>query len=163
MSDDDTTYNTKKLDNFLKAMKRKGAVVQVGILGSKDARKGGGSNATIGAAHEFGTSKIPQRSFLRMPITDYLPKEVQKAKLFSENNLNEIIKDKSFDQTLEQIATMAVAVVEEAFNTSGYGTWQKLSDNYAAERIRKHQGTQILVIPESHQLRDSITYRITKQ
>ena len=42
--------------------------VTVGVHADATVRDDGGSNAMIGAVHEFGTSRIPERSFLRATV-----------------------------------------------------------------------------------------------
>lgn len=160
MSDNETTLNSKVLDDLIKAMKSKPVTAKVGILGNKNVRREGGSNATIGAAHEFGSSKLPQRSFLRMPISENLNKELEKAGGLDEEVIKKVIKDKDFYNYVEKMAILAVSIVMQAFETGGFGKWPALSEKYAQQRLNRHQGSQILVIPESHQLRDSITYEM---
>lgn len=168
MSDEETSFNSKPLDELLKAMKSKSITAKIGILGSKDSRTptengGSTSNATIGAAHEFGSSKLPQRSFLRMPISEKLPKEIEQANIFGENNLKEIIKTGSFAQAVEKIAIMAVGIVQDAFNTEGYGTWPALNDDYKAWKVsysKKGSTSAVQILTLTGQLRDSITYEI---
>lgn len=59
--------DTKNLDKFIKALSKRISNVKIGILGG-GARDDGKTNAEIGAIHEFGTSTMPQRSFLRVQI-----------------------------------------------------------------------------------------------
>lgn len=155
MSDDGISFDSKPLDNLIKILKSQGATAKIGVLGSKNVREsnenGSNSNATIGAAHEFGTSKLPQRSFLRMPITEKLPAKIEESGALDEALLKRMIKEGSFAKWTEQIAIMAVATVLEAFDTSGYGKWQP--SNMEHKKVK-----QTLV--ETHQLRDSITYEI---
>lgn len=157
MSDDETTLNTKVLESLIKALKENNYVTRVGILGGKDARTGASnSNATIGAAHEFGTTKIPRRSFLRMPLENQFSKELEKAGLMNEKDINQIIKDTSMLSFAKKIGGIAVATILKAFDTAGFGTWKPLKD----ETMEKKKVKQILV--ESHQLRDSIIFEAKK-
>lgn len=159
MSDDEIKVNGKILDNLLSAMKEKKIVAKVGVLGTKDARNaafdekdtGAISNATIGAAHEFGTSKLPQRSFLRMPLQTMLSKELLKNGFFTDENLREAAKEKNFKSYIEKIAITGVAVVLQAFDTGGFGEWPP--SNMERKKVK-----QTLV--ETQQLRDSITYEV---
>jgi hypothetical protein len=76
------TLNVKGLDQLLKALKSKPPLARVGILGDKSVRATEGTfqtNAEIGAAHEFGTTTIPARSFLRVPISQNLQKEMEQS------------------------------------------------------------------------------------
>lgn len=169
MSDEDTTYNSKPLDELLKVMKSKSLTAKIGILGQKDSRtttekNGTTSNATIGAAHEFGTSKLPQRSFLRMPIAEMLPKKLEEAGALDENVLKQIIKN-GFKNYVEKLAILGVSCVIEAFQTEGYGTWKDLEDNYKNWKksyAKKGNTSAVQILTLTGQLRDSISYEITK-
>lgn len=154
MSDESIELKTTGLDQLIKAMKGKGVTAKVGILGSKNVRngKGSNSNATIGAAHEFGTSTLPQRSFLRVPISENLPKKLESANAFDEDALKEVIKQGTFKNWVEKVAILAVGIVQEAFDTGGGGRWP-------IPNMNRKKTKQVLV--ESGQLRDSITYEVT--
>lgn len=155
MSDEDTTIDTKGLDQLIKALKRPAPSIRVGVLGSKTVRKNEASsaltNAEVGAAHEFGTSMLPQRSFLRVPIADNLDKEMDKASLSDKDALKEVIKTGSFMPWAQKVAVLAEGIVAEAFDTAGFGKWQP--SNMARKALK-----QTLV--ETQQLRNSITSEV---
>jgi len=168
MSDEESYINTKPFDDLVKALVSNKYQVKIGILGDKNVRDpakgdGGTSNATIGAAHEFGSAHLPIRSFLRMPMTEEFPKKLEASGILDNDALEQAIKDKSFRQVIKKIAVMGVATVLEAFDTGGFGKWPALSPARLAQRAKKNQGAQILVVADSHQLRDSITYAIEKK
>lgn len=143
---------TKGLDQLLKLLKAKPPVARVGILGEKAAWSSGGlSNAAIGAAHEFGTSKLPQRSFLRIPISDNLQKAMEEAGAFDENTAKEVLAAGTVVPWLKKIAIIAEGIVADAFSTGGFGKW-KPSD------MRRKENAQTLV--ESQQLRSSIASEV---
>lgn len=160
MQDDNekTEVNNKNLANLLKAMKQNKVVSKIGILGSHNARsgKGSNSNATVGAAHEFGAParNLPMRSFLRMPITTKFPKALENAHAFTEDAAKEVLKEGSFRVWIEKASILAVATVLEAFDSNGFGTWQKLEDETLARKKVKQ------ILTETGQLRDSISYEI---
>jgi hypothetical protein len=146
------SINTKALDAIHKALKDNKYLVRVGILGGKNARSGKElSNATIGAAHEFGTKNLPVRSFLRMPIQTQFSKELNKAGVFNEKDIRDIIKDSTIRKFANKIGVLAVRTVLMAFDSSGFGTWKESEMKY--KKIK-----QTLI--ETHQLRDSITYDV---
>lgn len=154
MSDNDLKdkIDTRALDALYKSLKENKLVVRVGVLGGKNARKGSGpSNAEIGAAHEFGTTNLPVRSFLRMPLSEQLPKELEKEGIFNEKDINAIIKEESLRKFANKIGVIAVRTVLMAFDTTGFGTWKESNMDFKKTK-------QTLV--ESHQLRDSITYDV---
>jgi len=128
---------------------------KVGVLGDSASREGGEeNNATIGATHEFGsfTKNIPQRSFLKMPIAENSDKLTQ-----SINFEEELTRKEGVKNIFEKMAVNAVAIVQTAFETGGYGKWQPLSN----QTIKKKKSASILI--DTAQLRKSITYRVDNE
>lgn len=139
--------DTKNLDALIKSLKGELPKVKVGILG--DSR-----NATIGAAHEFGTSKLPRRSFLRVPIADHFEKYMESSGIFTRESLEKVIEDRSMIPWLTRMGILAEKIVAEAFSTGGFGKWAKWKNpNY------ENNTGQILI--DTQQLRNSITSEVT--
>jgi hypothetical protein len=160
---DTINFNDKVLKRLIAALGNV-PTARVGILGSSDARSmqvqnnqgklvtETSSNATIGAAHEFGTSTLPQRSFLRQPLTEHLAKELEKSGAFTEETLKKVIASGSARPWTEKVAVAAEAVVGEAFATNGFGKWAPHAAGY------ENNSGNILV--DTTQLRDSITSEV---
>lgn len=149
MSDDADELKTKGLDALLKALKNELPRVRVGILGKGNAREGGGpSNAFIGAMHEFGTTVLPVRSFLRVPITEHLEKEMKAAGAFTKETAVAVIKAGTMVPWLKKIGVLAEGIVQKAFASSGFGAWPP------SDMTRKKVHMTLI---ESQQLRNSIT------
>lgn len=151
---------TLKLDGLEKLLKALGSarkpVVRVGILGAaaREPIKGSKtapSNAQIGAWHEFGTSKSPVRSFLRMPLSEKLQKELDSSGALDKDTMQGVIKSGTVIPWLKKIAVLAEGIVADAFDTSGFGKW-KLSN---MSRKKVHQ-----TLVETQQLRNSITSEV---
>lgn len=160
MSDDDgeTTFNIKGLDSLLKALKQKPVVAKVGVLGSKVSRRNDGSgqsnpqtNADIGARHEFGIG-VPQRSFLRVPISENLEKYMENTGTLDKETLKDVIKSGSVLSWVKTVAALATVIVGDAFNSGGFGKWPPWAPGY------ENNTGDILV--DTQQLRDSITWEI---
>ena len=114
-------YDFSKLDKFAKAVS-KNYRVKVGILGKKDSRiERGTSNATIGLVHEFGSfkQKIPMRSFLRMPLAT---KANQILLSIAKSTLKLLYKG-NYRQIFVILGLKCEEVIQEAFSTSGWGSW----------------------------------------
>lgn len=140
------------LNQLLKALKVKPATARIGILGGKSVRSGGGStNAEVGAAHEFGTEVLPQRSFLRVPISEHLQKEMEKAGALKPEAIQQILNERSLVPWLKKIAVLAEGIVAKAFDSGGYSKWPP-SD--MTHKLNK----QTLV--ETQQLRNSISSEV---
>lgn len=151
MSDDGVQLDTKVLDQLIRALKEPLPVLRVGIIGKLGRNKGGRTNAEIGAAHEFGTDKLPVRSFLRMPLTENFRKYVDDESPLDEDALKMIVKTGSIVEFMKKLAVIGENVVRDAFQTGGFGKW-KPSD---MSRKKNHQ-----TLVETTQLRESITSEV---
>lgn len=149
--------NTKGLDQLIKALKNDVSRVRVGVLGSKSARMGGGAtsatNASIGAIHEFGTSHIPMRSFLRMPLSDFLQTYLDKAGAFNKAEIKDVIKQGSVIPWLQKVAIVAERIVSDAFATGGFGKWP-------GWKTPGYRNNDNRLLVDTRQLRDSISSEV---
>lgn len=153
MSDNTVYVNTKGLDQFLKLLKVKPPVARVGILGDKNLRTSEGvkSNAEIGARHEFGSGKLPIRSFLRAPISDKMQSYLESSNAFDPQALSKVIKTGSLLEWTRKLGILAESIVSDAFATGGFGKWKP--SNMARKKV--HQ-----TLVETNQLRESITSEV---
>lgn len=149
----DDTMDLSGLDNLIKALKDSKPVGRIGILGDGAAREGEVSNAEIGLAHEFGTERLPMRSFLRMPLSTELYKRLAVKGAFDKQAKKDILKQGSIVPWLKKVMITAEAIVLEAFSTTGFGMWKPSNMKYK-------QNKQTLV--ETQQLRDSITSEVVE-
>lgn len=161
MSDDDLTFSVEGLDRFIKALKRSDAPrASIGILGgdtraARPGETGAKSNAEIGAYHEYGTTRVPMRSFLRMPLATRLAPALEAAAALDEDVLKEVLRTKSIRPWLSKVAILGLAVVQEAFDTGGFGEWAPL----APSTWERKEVNQILV--ETQQLRRAVTWEVS--
>lgn len=151
MSDETTVeLDTKNLDRLTRALKKRVAQIRVGILkGGK--RTDGLTNAEVGAFHEFGTSTIPKRSFLKTPISENLPSRLDSSGAFDSATLQEVASTQSVIPWLRKIAVIAEGIVADAFASNGFGKW-------VPSNMANKENHQTLV--ETGQLRDSVTSEI---
>ncbi len=151
MTFDNDTIEVKGLEQLLKALKAKPPICNVGILGDRNTRsEKGSSNAEVGAAHEFGTSTIPKRSFLRTPIAEGLQKEMESAGLLDKEAMNQVIKDGSITPWMKKVAISAEACVADAFATGGNGKWPPWKN-------KGYTNNTGMLLVDTTQLRNSIT------
>lgn len=143
--------NLKGLEKIQKELKNKN-FVKVGILGSKNSRSGDNTNAGIGIVHEFGSASknIPQRSFLLMPLTEKMPKEISKI---GKDVIDGLTKT-NIKEFFKKLGIKAEQVIQSAFDTGGFGKWQALS-----EKTIKEKGFDTRLV-ETTQLRKSITSEV---
>ena len=155
MSEDDTIdFNDVNLRKLIEAF-RNPPKVKVGVLGNKNNRSSptgkAMSNATIGAKHEFGEDGNPIRSFLRFPLTKYLQKYLNKAGIFSEKALAQVVSSMSLKPWMVMIGGVGETVVDDGFQTGGFGEWKP--SNMAKKKVQ-------MTLVETQQLRRSITSRV---
>lgn len=158
MNETTVTLNVKGLDQLLKTLRKKPPTVRLGIIGNKNLRSGKNNpptNAQVGAAHEFGTENIPQRSFLRIPLLDHLDKELEKSGALDKDTLNEIIRTGALIPYLKKVAVLAEGIVMGAFDTGGYGKW-------AAWKNPNYQNNTGDILVDTQQLRNSITSEVSE-
>jgi len=145
----------KKLNKVVAALVRVNQLaVKVGILSAKNSRSGAGSNASIGAVHEFGSysKNIPQRSFIKMPLQK---KSGELIKQIQEIGAELVAGD--ITPVLKKIGAAAEAVIGEAFASGGFGTWDPI-----APTTEKRKGSDAILI-ETSQLQRSITSAVVKK
>ncbi len=152
----ETELNMAGLEKLLKALKAKPPRARIGILGAgarTDPESKGATNAEIGTFHEFGTSKLPVRSFLRMPIITQMQKEMEKSGAFDKDTANEVVKSGTVIPWVKKMAILAEGIVADAFDTGGFGTW-------VPSNMRFKTVHQTLI--ETQQLRNSVTSEVTE-
>jgi len=123
---------------------------EVGIFGNKDERTDGKSNADIGFAHEYGTSRIPRRSFLEVPADEFQVAVLDKLTL----KTIEVNKE-----LLSKLASMFLDKVKEEFETNGHGSWRPLSE----KTERKYNKDRDQLLRDSRQLYKSLGKRVVKK
>lgn len=107
-------------------------IVKVGVLASGSAGKvafdadghtSGFTMAEIAATNEFGTvdGRIPARSMIRMPL------ETKSDELYGwmkSKKAEKMIVEGQTDKMLEQLGGRAEVVIQEAFDSRGFGLWK---------------------------------------
>lgn len=145
----------KKLQQYAKALQEaQSKVVAVGLPMGKVGSKvydDGETVISVGAQHEYGTNKVPQRSFLRLPFS------VKNAEILTmtQRQFNQVFeKGRSVDKALGVLGITATNISKGAFTTRGYGQWMDIS-----QRTKDKKGsTQVLI--DTGILRGSITFVI---
>lgn len=148
--DFEVTYKDHGLKNLIKALKEDVPMAHVGVLGSKNARRDGNTNAAIGYKHEFGID-VPRRSWLREPITANLEKYLEEAGAFDEDTMKMVLKTGSLKFFITKIGIVAERIVADGFETGGFGKWQPSN-----MRFKKNHQTLV----ETQQLRNAVTSEV---
>jgi hypothetical protein len=162
----DVKLDTKLLTNFRKALAAGNITIRVGIMGAdasqthpppegKKAPKEPLSNAQVGAFHELDgkRTKLPRRSFLQVPLADNFAKKLSRSAAASPAFIRKILEGGTLQPYYDLCEVVALAVVEEAFDTSGGGKWP--SSDMAKKKV--HQ-----TLVETGALRESIDTKQVK-
>jgi len=133
-----------KLEKNLKSQK----LAMVGIFGNKNARDDDTTNVKVGMKHEFGSFSegLPRRSFLKDPLALKRKEFLKRARKIIDKDISDSVDS---DQILEKIGVLGETIVQEAFETGGFGTWKPIS-----------RSGSILI--DTGQLRSSITSKVEK-
>ncbi len=154
--------NFKPLEKFTAILNNNKLKARVGVLGSHAARRGDSdmNNAEIGLVHEFGSpsQRIPQRSFLRMPVTNNLKKKLDASTILSKRLEEKCIAENSLRPYLELLGIVGVECVLEAFKTGGDGKWPPLSEKTL--KYKMENGLVLDILIATQQLRNSISYDV---
>ena len=132
--------------------------VAVGVLANSATSRVYDSGATVSqvaAAHEFGTTRTPQRSFLKMP------QELKANELnrFIRKQVFKVLDGRTVDVGLNLIGVFVVNLSVDAFKSDGFGKWQDLTDaTKAAKVVNGNASDQILT--DLGTLKNSVTYEV---
>lgn len=153
----------------------KGYVIEVGIMGEQAAavhkeedEKGNLvmpkrplTNAFLGAIHEYGSVErnIPARSFLRMPLESRFPLIIRA----NAKSLVEYLAQGRFKEWLIKLGLKAENIVNEAFNTSGWGMWPALKQSTVRRRKKGKKYNNPLPLLDTGQLSSSISSRVVNK
>ena len=126
--------------------------VDIGVLGSGARGKDGESVAEYGAKNEFGvvSKKIPERSFIRMPLTEKA-KDIERA---GADVLSARLAVGDVKGIFKVLGIAGEAAIQEAFDTRGFGKWK---DNARSTVREKGSDTPLI---DTGTLRKSITSRV---
>ena len=137
--------------------KAKKMSVKVGLPADKvggEVYGGGVTLMQVGAQHEYGTEKMPQRSFLRMPF------ELKSVDIdaFIQAEFKKVIDGKSTaEKALGRIGVYTTNISKQAFRTNGFGQWAELSPITKAIKESNNKTTPLIW---SGLLRNSITWSV---
>ena len=149
--------NDKKLYKLIKNLNET-FKVKVGILNGGEFMDKN-SNITVagyGLVNEFGsiTKNIPARSFIRMPLSQEMPKVIGRFK----KSIEKALKEQSrLYQLYNNLGITAKSIILSSFYTSGFGNWQPNKPS----TIRRKGSSKPLI--DTGRLRQSINYEIVKQ
>lgn len=131
------------LNKILKGLKTD-KVLRVGIIGAKAKAQHDGesglTNAEIGTFHEFGTSKMPQRSFLEKPLKEHLSLNNSEMADMKKTLWKQFFVKGAPEEFYKDLGAKAVDIINAAFETNGFGEWKPLTDPTINRRAYKIKG-----------------------
>ena len=146
--------------------------VKLGIIGKKNQRadtKNPINNPTLGLVHEKGSVSrhIPRRSFLLVPLLDFLPKRINQI---GKAVWASLVQEKGLRSAFQHLAVEGENIVQKAFDTGGYGKWPTWSSKYGRSRelaarekrrkIRFIGPMRLAILVRTAQLRKSISSKV---
>lgn len=140
--------------------------LRVGILGSR-ARSQHDSesrvtNAELGVFHEFGTVKMPQRSFLWMPLVEKLNFNNPDMQGLKKVIWKQLFIKKAPEEFYRTLGAMALDAIEWAFQTNGGGMWRPLSVRTESQFSRRRKKGLPQILTDTGKLRRSMSFKILK-
>ncbi len=151
-------YNIEGLERIRGNLEESKLTAKLGIFGDKNKRDDntGRTNADIGAAHEFGvlTKKLPRRSFLLDPLTIKGKELTKKVGQIIDRYIDE---ENGIETILELVGIYGESIVQEAFETGGFGAWQPIK-----EATANRKGSSQILIHKS-ELRRSVISKVEKR
>ncbi len=130
--------------------------IKIGVLSSTAAREDGdANNAEIGFLNEFGTSKIPARSwlfatFLSRGRIDEVAASIKRG--FEED----IAHGREPKKVMERFGQSLVAKIQEAFDSEGFGEWEP---NAPSTQDKKGRNSPLI---DKGWLMKSVTYEVAQ-
>lgn len=146
--------------------------VKIGIIGSAASETypdSDATNAEVGLYNEFGTERIPPRSFLRMPLEMH-QKDLVKA--MGKGEAKERIKSGDVKGFYDALGLAALEIVDQSFPTGGYGSWEANAEiTVKGGWMTSTSGKPFYVkgkkssapLIDTGQLRRSISYQVVKK
>ena len=163
--------DVSELEKLLKSLKTN-YFLRVGILGTKAKNEhdkdSSLTNAEIGTFHEFGTSKMPRRSFLEDSLKFKLDFNTNDLKPLKKLAFNTFFIQRKPQKFFTVLGAKCLEIIEEGFATNGFGKWAPLSEAYRQRKIKKAKGKEkkfaaaINILTDTGKLRRSISFKVMK-
>jgi hypothetical protein len=148
------TSNTELLDKLMKNLSET-VKVNVGAFGVDEDKafqaEYGNPSAYVPELNRY--MNIPPRSFLEVPLKEYLPDELKLG-------LNEQVLLDSSKAIGEQIGKDGKFIVDVAFETQGYGEWEKNDPDWL--EYKQEHGFDNRVLHKTGDLASKIDYKVEK-
>lgn len=133
-------FDMTNLNELIRSLKQN-YFLRVGIIGSNakaEHPNSGLTNAELGTIHEQPDndgSKMPKRSFLEMPLKEKLKYDDKGWRQVKKSAFKNIFIKKKPIQFYNDLGQECLQIIEDAFATNGFGSWQAWSEPYLKKRM----------------------------
>lgn len=136
-------FDDSELKKLIKSL-HENYTLRVGVIGSKGKGSHGKgqnlSNADVGTFHEFGTEKMPRRSFLedslKFKLKDF---NTEKFRALRKLMFKWFFDKKAPQNFLNVLGAKCLEYIEEGFATNGFGMWKPLASGTEKIVAKKHK------------------------
>lgn len=187
MAKKEITYDVKNLEDVINALKED-YTLRIGIIGAKATqtshKNSSKTNAEIGTFHEFGTSKMPRRSFLEDSLKLKLKFNTEKMRELRRVLFTQFFIKKAPQKFLQDLGAKCLLIIEDGFATNGFGRWKPYAKSTERAIAKKNKvltmdkaknaklptyrkasnfWTFKNILTDTGKLRHSITFKIIKK
>lgn len=152
------------LEGIVKGLKDEYSV-KVGIIGSKAHTQHDGesglTNAELGVFHEFGTKKMPQRSFLYDSLVFRLS-DKDTMKRYRKFLWKQFFVKNAPKEFMLKLLSEALQAIDDGFRTNGFGMWKPLTLGTERQFSKKRKKGMPLILYDTGRLKGSITGKVIK-
>jgi hypothetical protein len=131
---------------------------EIGVYGGtkRNEKYGNSDLVSVACVHEFGSEDrtIPPRPFLSRPC---IMKKNRIATIYAKSCEKYIDKPNGWAKILNNICYTGEDIVNEAFETGGFGTWPPLKPKTIARK-----GTSVILVDSGH-LKRNVRTKVTKK
>lgn len=191
MAKNQIKYDVSEMEKLIKCLKED-LTLRVGIIGTKATKahpnengKGDLTNAALGTIHEFGSQKKkdhpPRRSFLEDSLKFKLKFNEEQLRSYRNKLFTQFFIKKEPMQFMKQLGAYCLQIIQEGFDTNGFGMWKSYAESSRAAINRAHKikkadassrittirryinfWTGRKILTETGKLRNSISFKILK-
>lgn len=173
-NDTKVKFDITNLNDLIKSLNKK-YFVRVGIIGqkAKAEHEGNLTNAELGTFHEQPNNdgnKMPKRSFLEMPLKEKLKYGEKEKRNIKKQAFKTIFLKKKPQLFFASLGSACLEIINDAFATNGFGSWQSWSEQYKKHRLKQVKSkkkreiffSEHNILTATGKLRNSITFKVMR-
>jgi hypothetical protein len=146
----DTDKGAKRIRTLLSKARLSKARIRVGVFSDQSRANGELTNADVATFHEFGTSTIPERSFIRSTLDNRRAEFVRFGKALAARALDGHI---TLDVALEAMGLKVSSAMRDTIRA-------RIDPPLADETLRRKGEKKFVPLVDTGALLNSITYKV---